>query len=304
MSITPADSAGRGELLTPLSAIPVMGCRLDHVTLLRLDRIDGLAPGNKVFKLRANLVEARRRGVRRLVSFGGSWSNHLHALAAVAQAQGFESVGLVRGEEQETAMLADARQWGMRVVRLSRGEYRRRNEAAYLEDVARRYAPCLLVPEGGSNDAGARGCEEIAALVNQLAPQISRIVTAVGTGTTLAGILAGLGRPAEVVGVAALKGARDLEKRVQDALASRGGGFAPRWQILHDYHCGGFARVTPQLREFVEAFESVQGVPLEPVYTGKMLFAIHQLTLGGEWDRRPVLAIHTGGLQGRRGFDW
>ena len=80
--------------------------------------------------------------------------------------------------------------------------------------------------------------------------------------------------------------------------------YCSKWRILHDYHCGGFARVRPRLREFIEAFESVQGVPLEPVYTAKMLFAIHQLTLGGEWDRRPLLAMHTGGLQGRRGYDW
>ncbi len=113
----PSDAVDNGALLTRLNGAPVLGCPLDHVTLLRLDRTGGLAPGNKAFKLRENLADARRRGVRRLVSFGGSWSNHLHALAAVAHQQGFESIGLVRGAERETAMLSDARNWGMRVVK-------------------------------------------------------------------------------------------------------------------------------------------------------------------------------------------
>jgi 1-aminocyclopropane-1-carboxylate deaminase len=292
-------------LLTRLNDSPVLGCPLDHVTLLRLDRAGGLAPGNKAFKLRDNLDDARRLGVHRLVSFGGPWSNHLHALAAVAHQQGFESIGLVRGGERETAMLSDARRWGMRIVRLSREEYRLRNDAGWLNAVERRFAPCLVIPEGGNNAAGVRGCRQIAALINELVPESERIVLPVGTGATLAGVVAGLGRPAEVVGIAALKGASDLGARVRAALAlQQNGGFAPRWQILHQHHCGGFARVTPLLRDFVESFEATQGVPLEPVYTGKMLLAIHQLTVSSQWDRRPVLAVHTGGLQGRRGFDW
>jgi 1-aminocyclopropane-1-carboxylate deaminase len=291
-------------LLTRLNGTPVMGCPLDHVTLLRLDRAGGLAPGNKAFKLRENLAEARQRGVHRLVSFGGSWSNHLHALAAIAHQQGFESIGLVRGAERETAMLSDARRWGMHIVKLSREEYRRRNDDDWLAAVERRYAPCLVIPEGGSNEAGVRGCRQIGALINELVPESDRIVLPVGTGATLAGLVAGLARPAEVTGVVSLRGASDLETRIEAALAaldSRGG---PRWHLLHEHHCGGFARVTPLLRDFIQAFESTQGVPLEPVYTGKMLLAIHQLTRNGQWERRPVLAIHTGGLQGRRGFEW
>jgi 1-aminocyclopropane-1-carboxylate deaminase len=299
-----AEATGGAELLTLLNDIPVLGCSLDHVTLLRLDRTGGGAPGNKAFKLRGNLVRARREGVHRLVSFGGAWSNHLHALAAVAHQQGFESVGLVRGGEPGTAMLSDARRWGMQIVKLSREEYRLRNHEDYLQSIARRYAPCLVIPEGGSNAAGVHGCREIATLINALAPAIHRIVLPVGTGTTLAGLVAGLGRPAEILGIVALKGATDLEKRIRAALASQVGLPAPRWQLLHNYHCGGFARVTPQLREFVQNFEAIQGVPLEPVYTAKMLLAIHQLTVSRQIDRRPLLAIHTGGLQGRRGFDW
>lgn len=301
---TIADAEG---LLTRLSTEPVMGVSMAHVALLRLDRVGGLAPGNKSFKLYGNIAEAKARGVDTLVSFGGSWSNHLHALAAAAHEQGLQSVGLVRGGERDSAMLEDARAWGMQLEYLSRSEYRRRNEVDYQEQLLQRFAPCLLLPEGGANPQGVAGCRQIAALIRQLAPGVPRILLAVGTGTTLAGIVAGLGltSPAEIIGISALKGAEDLEQRVHVALhAAEAAEHAP-WQILHEYHCGGFARVTAGLREFMLAFEAVHGVPLEPVYTGKMLYAIHQRCSSGQWDcDTPILAIHTGGLQGRRGYSW
>lgn len=295
------------NLLTRLDNTPVSEIAMGNVSLLRLDRTGGLAPGNKSFKLHENLAEARRLGVRRLVSFGGAWSNHLHALAAVGRDSGFETVGIVRGEAtaDETPMLQDARSWGMQIIHISRTEYRQRNECEYLKKVGDRFAPCLVIPEGGANAEGARGCMAIADLVKDVAPRTRRIVLPVGTGTTLAGLAVGLGSGYEVVGISALKGAGDLEQRVKQVLAGSGATEVAHWRILHDYHCGGFARSNAQLRDFILEFENVHRVPLEPVYTGKMLFAIHQLLQSGELDSAtPVLAIHTGGLQGRRGYNW
>ncbi len=295
------------SLLTRLDNTPVSEVAMGNVSLLRLDRTGGLAPGNKSFKLRENLVEARRLGVRRLVSFGGAWSNHLHALAAVGRDSGFDTVGIVRGEAtgDESPMLIDARAWGMQIVHVSRADYRQRNTREYLEQVRKQFPPCLVIPEGGANVAGTQGCMAIAGLVREFAPGARRIVLPVGTGTTLAGLVVGLGGGYEVVGISALKGASDLEQRVERALADCGATEVAHWRILHDYHCGGFARSNAQLRDFMLEFENVHGVQLEPVYTGKMLFAIHQLLQSGEWESAtPVLAIHTGGLQGRRGFPW
>lgn len=293
------------KLIIRLDDHPILGQSLGHVSLLRLDQMGGLAPGNKVFKLRENLEVARRQGLSRLVSFGGAWSNHLHAVAAVAQENGLESVGLVRGGELETPMLEDARSWGMKIVRMSREDYRRRNDSRFLEKITREYQPCMLIPEGGANREGIRGCTEIARLIKEAGPGFSRVVLPVGTGTTLAGIVAGLGAGYEVVGISALKGAFDLEQRVDSALAQVGSNDCADWQILHDFHCGGFARVNQELQEFILAHEEIHGIPLDPVYTAKMLFAIHRMTARGEWDAGlPMLAIHTGGLQGRRGFDW
>ena len=294
-------------LLTRLGPAPVLGTSMANVQLLRLDQQDQLAPGNKWYKLRNSLALAQQRGLRRLVSFGGAWSNHLHALAAVGYVHGFSTVGIVRGEEEEadSAMIADARAWGMEIIRVSRTEYRRRNQPEYLQAVERRFAPCLVIPEGGANEEGARGCMEIASLVRRHAPAVRRVVLPVGTGTTLAGIAAGLGEGYQVLGVSALKGARDLEDRVHAALRACPQEIPAHWQILHEDHCGGFARVSDELRDFMLAFESVHGVPLEPVYTGKMLLAIHRRLCSGEWDMQtPILAIHTGGLQGRRGYSW
>jgi 1-aminocyclopropane-1-carboxylate deaminase len=280
---------------------------LGNVSLLRLDRTGGLAPGNKSFKLREYLAQAKQAGAVRLVSFGGAWSNHLHALAALGSQHGIETVGIVRGEETEenSAMLADAASWGMRIFRVSRTQYRRRNDTVYQQELSERFAPCLLIPEGGASLAGVRGCSGIGEIIRRMAPQARRIVVPVGTGTTLAGLASSLDARCEILGISALKGATDLEQRVADLLQALDLDSNASWSIRHEFHCGGFARVDSALRDFILAFEEIQGVQLEPVYTGKMLFAIHQLLRQGEWaPDTPVLAIHTGGLQGRRGYSW
>jgi 1-aminocyclopropane-1-carboxylate deaminase len=277
---------------------------LANVTLLRLDRTGGPAPGNKAFKLRPYLDRARAQGISRLVSFGGPWSNHLHALAAVGRQHGLETVGLVRGET-ETPMLGEARRLGMRIETVERRVYRRRNEREYLDAIAERFAPCLVIPEGGGGAEGAAGCVEIGAFLRDHCGPSTHCAVAVGTGTTLAGIAAGLGSTGRVTGVAALKGATDLPRRVSAALAGIAAADVSAWQVLDEFHCGGFARVSDSLQEFIQAFEHTHQVPLDPVYTGKLLFAIHTLLREGNWQAaEPVVAVHTGGLQGRRGYAW
>ena len=288
-----------------LGRIPVLGQSLADVTVLRLDQQGGSAPGNKWFKLQGNITEARNRGVNTLVSFGGAWSNHLHALAASGRELGLQTIGIVRGKKPDkpSAMLQDAKKWGMKLVYVSREEYRRRDEPGYLEEIQARYDPCLVVPEGGANLAGVEGCKTIAEQL--LAGSVSghKIVLAVGTGTTLAGVAEGLGADfaGEVVGISVLKGAFDLDSRVAEFTSDN----SANWRILHDHHCGGYARVNPALREFILAFQQTHQIPLDPVYTGKALFAVHQLLASEEWSPdQPIVFIHTGGLQGRRGFPW
>lgn len=283
---------------------PVQGVSFKNVSILRLDQAGGAAPGNKAFKLRSYLARARRDGASRLVSFGGPWSNHLHALAAAGSEQGFDTVGLVRGEAS-TPMLDDARRCGMTIDYLDRESYRRRNQSDYLDTIVARYGPCVVIPEGGGGTEGAAGCVAIGAFLARVCGPETHCALGVGTGTTLAGIAAGLGRGGRVTGISALKGAHDLESRVAIALTGLAQASVADWVILHDYHCGGFARVSPALREFMLAFEAVHAIPLEPVYTGKLLYAIYCMLSEGRLDTAsPLVLIHTGGVQGRRGFPW
>lgn len=295
----------KSSLLHKLDATPVLGVSLRGLDVLRLDLCGGAAPGNKWFKLQQNVSHAKNQGIKTLLSFGGAWSNHLHALAAIGPELGLQTIGIVRGEEpaRPSAMLCDARRWGMKLIYVSREAYKARVEQACLTELQARFDPCLIIPEGGANLAGVAGCTAIAELLVDGGHCDSRIVMAVGTGTTLAGVAQGLGQNsgAELVGVSVLRGAFDLDYRVE---VFAGPGCAS-WHILHDYHCGGYARVSPALREFILAFQHVHGIALDPVYTGKAMFAIWRRVAAGQWDlNRPTVFIHTGGLQGRRGYSW
>lgn len=283
--------------------------QLGPLSVLRLDKMGGLAPGNKWYKLSRMLSEAKAQGMSRVVSFGGAWSNHLHALAAIGAQQGLQTVGIVRGEASETptAMLRDARAWGMQLVHVSRAEYQQRHDSDYQTRLQQRFHPCLVIPEGGASAEGARGAMAIAQLIQDSGYTGARVIVPVGTGTTLAGLVAGLGAGYHVTGISALKGAHDLEQRVEqalDAIEARSEHRAA-WSIEHEYHCGGFGRASAALKEFMLTFEQQHTMALDPVYTGKMLFAIQQMRNSGEFElNEPLLAVHTGGLQGRRGYTW
>lgn len=293
------------KLIQRLSPAPVLGVSLARVSMLRLDLAGGLAPGNKLFKLNENFTEAQRNGNTRLASFGGAWSNHLHALAALGHERGFESIGIVRGEKPAapSAMLCDAARWGMQLRYVSRSDYRQRNSPEFVAALLKDIGPCHIIPEGGANTAGAMGCKAIAQLLPTEVDVPRRIVLAVGTGTTLAGIAAALPCSADIVGVAVLKGASDLGDRVRKRLQDLGANQVGSWRVAHDHHCGGYARVSPELKAFILEFERVHKIPLDPVYTGKALFAVFKMVQTGDWDGE-IIAIHTGGLQGRRGYPW
>ena len=296
------------KLLQGLDSKSVAGVPLTNVSLLRLDQHHALAPGNKWFKLQGYLARARALGATRLVSFGGAWSNHLHALAALGKQEGMATTGIVRGDDPIalSPTLVDCQNWGMELIFVSRGEYRRRDEVEYLATLQSRFDNSLLIPEGGSSSPGVAGCVHIGQMMAEQQSCPGRVMIAVGTGTTLAGMALGLGEGWSVTGVSALKGAHDLEDRIEAAIQQAATSSKPaQWQVLHDHHCGGFARVSSDLKSFMLEFEAVSGVALDPVYTAKVLYALHQLRASGEWPaEEPVTVVHTGGVQGRRGFNW
>ncbi|MFN3239878.1 MAG: 1-aminocyclopropane-1-carboxylate deaminase/D-cysteine desulfhydrase [Pseudomonadales bacterium] len=255
--------------------------------------------GNKYFKLKYNLLAAREAGQQTLLSFGGAWSNHIHALALCGAEQGFNTIGVIRGEApaRPSAMLVEARAAGMQLHFVSREQYRRRGQVEFHAELRNLFGDFCLVPEGGSNLAGVQGAREIVRLLEPAA--YGHIVVPVGTGGTLAGIALGLPENKTVTGVCVLKGAEYLQNEIKQLV-----GNGTNWQLDHFGHEGGYAKVSPRLKSFLQHFEGETGVPLEPVYTAKMLLRLVDLFEQGSLDPDNTVAVHTGGLQGRRGFDF
>jgi 1-aminocyclopropane-1-carboxylate deaminase len=273
-----------------------------ELAVLRLDRIDPLISGNKWFKLTEHLAQAQRAGAGGVISLGGAYSNHLHALAAAGKRFGFPTVGLLRGHAQDTPTVQDLNVFGMQLHWLGYGGYRARHEPDFWLPWREQYPHLHPVPEGGGGLEGAMGC---GVLVEQARAQLSNLGwtdydgwwLAAGTGTTLAGlVLAEAGAGAHpVYGAMAVPDDHGVAQNVS-ALVPGG------YQLL-DASRGGFAKVDPLLLDFIEATQQACGVPLEPLYTGKALLALkHRIEAGHIAPGTRLIFVHTGGLQGRRGF--
>lgn len=275
-----------------------------RLSVLRLDRTDAAISGNKWFKLLPALEQARRDG-RPVLSFGGAWSNHLHALAYAGDRLGIQTIGVVRGEPEyaANAMLSDARRWGMQLHFVTRDEYRRRHDPAYHRLLRERFGQVRIIPEGGSNAAAVRSVRDIWQLPALAQADCDYLVTAVGTGGTLAGLVAGRPSDVRVLGVPVLKYDQRLLQDIDTLLASAGVRDDTGWSLLPDGHHGGYARLTPEVARTLMEAESRIGLVLDPVYTLKALMALirHVLHAGIERDSHVIL-LHTGGLQGRRGM--
>ncbi len=262
--------------------------------------------GNKYYKLMPNLEQAKNSGFKTILTFGGAWSNHIYATAMIGHIEGHQTVGIIRGERPKrlSAMLEDALCWGMHLEFVSRSEYRQKGALSLLQSLGDQYGEFYLLPEGGTNDVAVRGCARIVSDLNLYLQDYDLLVLPVGTGGTLAGVVMGLGGRARVLGISVLKGSEFLDDEVRDLLGSVG--CAERnWSISHEFHAGGYARCPAELEAFILDFEALFQVPLDPVYTGKMMFAIDKLRRSGEISgNTKVVALHTGGLQGRRGFSF
>jgi 1-aminocyclopropane-1-carboxylate deaminase len=263
-----------------------------RAAVLRLDLLHPEVSGNKWFKLRYNLEEALAQGKKRLLTFGGAYSNHIAATAAACQLAGIACTGIIRGEQQPVLShtLHDASLKGMELHFISREAYRLKDET----DWNALYPDAYVVPEGGNNTLGAKGCEEILSLVTD--PSFTHIACAVGTGTTLAGLINSASLQQEIRGYVVLKGAAYLEQQIQRLLKEPP---LPHWQLVHQHHGGGYAKVTPALTEFIRQFCVETHIPLDIVYTGKLLMGFRRDALDGLYpEGSHVLLIHTGGLQG------
>lgn len=269
-----------------------------QAAMLRLDLLHPEISGNKWFKLKYNLEAAREAGQHTILTFGGAWSNHIVATAAACQQAGFHAIGIIRGEapppDQLSSTLRLAADYGMELHYISREDYRRKEQT----DWHSRFPNCYIIPEGGHNGAGARGCQEILTLAPTL--DFTHILCATGTGTTLAGIINSAQADQQVIGISVLKGATSLNETVASLLQPH---HAP-WTLLHDFHLGGYARTPPLLIQFINNFYQETQIPLDIIYTGKMMHAFRELCLQSYFPAGSrILLIHTGGLQGNLSLD-
>ncbi|CAA0096383.1 D-cysteine desulfhydrase [BD1-7 clade bacterium] len=290
-----------------------------QVSVVRFDQVDSALSGNKLYKLIPWCQRSVSEGYDTLVSFGGWHSNHLHALAAAGHRLGLKTVGYVRGysHQPESPTIRDLKTLGMELVFVSRGDYRLRHSPEYLSEVSRSWPNALIIPEGGAGPEGVEGGRLMAGHVSRLiqsdviqAPDI--VMMPVGTATTFAGFVdRDPARGGSYVGVAAVDDVETMMSRVQvvlNAASLKGDSaadqrYARQWHINRDYTCGGFGKMSPSLAAFITRFESVYGVPLDPVYNAKAFYGLEQKISGGTIPAGThVLMVHTGGLQGRRGM--
>lgn len=262
--------------------------------------------GNKWRKLQYNLQAAREAGHDRLLTFGGAYSNHLAAVAAAGQAFGFETIGIVRGERpgRVNPTLRFVERCGMKLHHLSREAYRAKETPAFQEELRQRFGHFYPLPEGGTNALALHGCLKLAAEIEQqLGAWPHTCCLSVGTGGTMAGLVAGLQNRSRVLGFSALKG-NFLQDEVRQLLAAHfpEQGFN-RWSVNTDFHAGGYAKASPPLIAFINSFYQEHGILLDPIYTGKLFWGLFQLIAAGYFPSgSSIVAIHTGGLQGIAGF--
>lgn len=271
-----------------------MAAREVRLILKRDDLIHPEIPGNKWRKLRGNLDVAREHGRQTLLTFGGAYSNHIRATSAAGRLFGFSTVGVIRGEEHLplNSSLAYAARQGMRLVYKDRATYRRKWEPDVLADLRERFGEFYLLPEGGSNELAVQGCAE---LPHEIELPFDVICCPCGTGGTLAGISAGLSDGQRALGFSALKGGQFLADEVAQLQRATYGRVSANWSIQHDFHFGGFAKSTTELRDFIADFRVRHGLTLDWVYVAKMMYGVFSLVDRGAFPAgSTIVAVITG----------
>ncbi|WP_026377484.1 1-aminocyclopropane-1-carboxylate deaminase/D-cysteine desulfhydrase [Aestuariibacter salexigens] len=281
---------------TPLTFKDIGNCK---VVLKRDDLIHPIVSGNKWRKLQPQLEYAVQNGVAHVVSLGGGYSNHLHALGYCCRELDINCTALIRGDYTQhlTPMLRDLNEWGVKLHYLTKREFAERNTSAFADWVKHTYPDSHMIPEGGSHPLALGG---VAEAMQELEQHYDYIILPVASGATMAGIIAASQPTTTIIGIGVLKGEGYLEglvKRFMDEQNIT----ATNWTILHDYHCGGYARSTPELTAFCRQFSEQNEIDIEPVYSGKTLMALTHLLRNHYFpDGCRILCWHTGGLQGAR----
>jgi len=335
-------------LAVPLQALshPVLSAHNVSLYCLRLDLIDPLITGNKYFKQAAYLQIALQDKTKPLLSFGGPYSNHIHALASAGARHGIKTIGIIRGLHQGplSPTLEDAKRQGMTIKFVSRLDYSKKQEQAYLHTLEQEFGPIHVVPEGGGEELGAWGAQAFAlaglSAMSKLGKVPSELLLASGTGASTAGVYAALTKldfmqqdpstniipayqdfpsvsPAAVIKFKDIILDPEVYQRSIEALAGtllEGGNFSDtikrraskiKLSLNHNAHFGGYGKCPSELQQDILSFEAKNDITLDPVYTAKALFSfIERVKHGKTKQDCSVLFFHTGGVQGRRGFNF
>ncbi|BAY17670.1 1-aminocyclopropane-1-carboxylate deaminase [Anabaenopsis circularis NIES-21] len=279
------------------------------LSVLRLDLMHPWVNGNKWFKLKYNLLEAEEKNFSQLLTFGGAYSNHIFATAGAGKLFGLQTIGVIRGEERLplNPTLSFAVQQGMQLVYCDRTTYRQRHTTELHAQLKERYGEVFIIPEGGSNLNGVRGCTEILPEVGDF----DIVCVACGTGTTFAGILLSLTHKQRGIAFPILKNGSFLQSEIDSLLQSYLASGLPTpnnsvctGELICDYHFGGYAKINDELLKFSQQFHQTHGIPLDYVYTAKMFYGVMDLLqkeFFSKGDR--ILLVHTGGLQGNLARD-
>lgn len=273
-----------------------------QITFKRLDQNHPEISGNKWYKLKYNIKEAVRQKHDQLLTFGGAYSNHIQATAAAAKSAGLKAIGVIRGEE--TLPLNPTLEYslhaGMHLHYLSRSEYRTKDSVGVLSQLQQIYGDFYSIPEGGTNALAIEGTKEI---LESRDSQYDIVCTSIGTGGTIAGILATALSSQKVMGFSSLKG-DFIHRKIHHLLEQHAIQPVSSYEIIDRYHFNGYAKYNKHLLNFMHAFTEKSGIPLDPIYTGKMVFGLVDLLQKGSFPAGSnILVLHTGGLQGVKGFN-
>ncbi len=266
------------------------------VFIKRDDLIHRQISGNKWRKLKFNLLAAKRQGFNKLITFGGAHSNHLYAVAAIGKFFGFETSGIIRGDElNETSSitLKYADECGMQLHFVSREAYRDKDKLLEVYKKDDQYA----LPEGGTNELALAGIGEMyEEIINQLGHKPDYVFCPIGSGGTMAGLINATSET-RITGICVLKNANYLEDEILSLIENKENLLHKNFEIFWDFHQGGYAKKNPELLAFIEQFETKHHIEIEHVYSGKMFFAFYQLLKTEIKNNSTVVLIHTGGLR-------
>ncbi|VAW49924.1 pyridoxal phosphate-dependent deaminase, putative [hydrothermal vent metagenome] len=299
------------QTITPLTPLisPIFETHNITVYMKREELNHPYIQGNKWHKLKFNIQEALIQHKTTLLTFGGAYSNHIAATAVAAQEAGLTSIGIIRGEELSkkpekwSHTLKEAAKNGMVFLFISRSEYRNKSTNNALKQLETRFPDAYIIPEGGSNSLAVKGFQPLMQQIEEQCPDWTHLFSAVGTGATLAGIVKyasvkskHLNHPRIILGVPVLKQGDYLRPQIKEWIAEP---HVNSWQLLTDYHCGGYAKTPDDLLQQKATFEQAFGIPLDPIYTAKMMYAFYdQLKQNKIKPGSKVILLHTGGLQG------